>query len=78
MKALLEKNNLHLPTDASFQAVTKLNSKYHPRFDQEGILVTTKNYDNFEVILSFDDKGNLLSSTLDKIYQRYAFYQTTN
>lgn len=78
LKALLEKNNLHLPNDGSFQAVTKLNSRYHPRFDQEGILVTTKNYDNFEVILSFDDKGNLLSSTLDKIYQRYAFYQTTN
>ena len=41
-------------------------------------MVTTKNYHNFEILLIYDDDGNILSSVLHRVYYRYAYYLTTN
>ena len=46
MKALLEKNGLHLPNDASFQAIVRTRQIYNPLFDIENVVVTCKGYDN--------------------------------
>lgn len=79
LNALLEKNNLHMPYGSSFQAVTRVGFKYNPHFGIESILVTTKHYDNFEVLLIFDeDTGVLKSQALHRVYKRYAYYETTN
>ena len=78
MKALLEKNNMHMPSDGSFQAVTLSSYKYSPHFDVEAVIVTTKGYHNFEVLLAYDDDGNVQSSVLHRVYYRYAYYNTFN
>ena len=78
VKALLEKNNLHMPYDASFQAVTRVAYKYSPHFEQETVLVTTKNYDNFEILLTYGEDGNILAANLHRVYYRYAYYTAVN
>ena len=47
MKKLLTDNNLHMPNDAKFLAVTFIKATYNPHFDTENILVTTHGYHNF-------------------------------
>jgi hypothetical protein len=78
VRTLLEKFELHFPTDASFQAVNLIAYKYSPHFYMESVIITTKNYHNIEVMLVFDDNGNVLSSIIHRIYYRYGFYNTVN
>jgi hypothetical protein len=75
---LLEKNSLHLPTDAAIHAVALVGHQYHPNFNLERVVVTVHNYHNLEVTLVFDDNGKLLSSILHRIYYRYSFFETYN
>ena len=77
MKELLHKNNLNLPTGASFQAVNLLSYKYHPHFDTESVLVTTKGYHNLELLISRDD-SHIVATNLHRLYLRYSLYETTN
>lgn len=78
MITLLEQNNLHMPYDAIFQAISLVTYKYNPHFFMESVIVTTKKYHNFEVTLVFDDDGKLLSKILHRVYKGYGFYVTTN
>lgn len=79
MKTLFEKHgDLHMPTDASFQAISLVSYKYNPHFFTETVIVTTKGYHNFEVLLVFDDNGNILNSIIHRVYLRYGFYDNIN
>ena len=74
MITLLEQNNLHMPIDGLFMAITLSNYKYNPHFYMESVIVTTKHYHSFEVTLVFDDNGKLLSKILHRVFQKYGFY----
>lgn len=78
LKALLEKNNFHMPDDAIFLAVTYVKSVPTPQFDSENILVTTRGYHNFEITVAYDDKGYVISALLHRVYHRYTFYDAVN
>lgn len=74
----MQKQGFYMPAGASFQAVTLVSYKYNPHFYMETVLVTTKGFHNFEILLVFDDDGNCLSSIIDKVLYRYGFYDTLN
>lgn len=78
VKKLLEDNNLHMPNDASFLAITYVKSIYNPHFDTENVIITTYGYDNFEITLYYDDDGHVGAPILHRIYQRYSFYNAVN
>lgn len=78
LNALLQKNNLHMPDDAIFLAVTYVKSVPTPQFDSENILVTTRGYHNFEITVAYDDKGYVISALLHRVYHRYTFYNAVN
>jgi hypothetical protein len=78
VKKLLEDNNLHMPIDAAFLAITYVKATYNPHFDIENVLITTKGYNNFEVIVIYDDSGHVQGTVLHRVYQRYSFYNAVN
>ncbi len=79
VKKLLEDNNLHMPIDACFLAVSFVKAQYNPHFDIENVVVTTKGYDSFEITIVYDDDTNRIVSTiLHRVYQRYSFYNAVN
>lgn len=41
-------------------------------------MVTAKNYHNIEILLVYDDNGNVLSSIVHRIYYRYGYYNSVN
>jgi hypothetical protein len=75
LKLLLEKNNLHMPSDALFLSVSLVASKYNPHFFMESVVITTNKYHSFEVLLIYDDNGNIISSELHRVYYRYGFFK---
>lgn len=78
LNKLLKDNNLHMPKDAFFEAVTLTNAQYNsPHFEIENIVVTTSGFHNFEITLVYDE-ARLISSILHRVYYRYAFYESTN
>jgi hypothetical protein len=77
LNVLLKDNNLHMPKDSIFAAVTLTNTIYNPHFEVENIVVTTAGFHNFEITLIYDG-ARLLSSALHRIYYRYAFYECNN
>ncbi len=78
VKKLLEDNNLHMPIDASFQAITFVKPISHPLFDAENIVITTKGYNNFEITVFYDKEGRVQGQILHRVYQRYSFYNAIN
>jgi hypothetical protein len=75
---LLKQNNLHMPNDAYFLAVTHTGFRYNPHFEMETVLVTTNNFHSFEFTLIYDDDGHLVNQVLHRVYYRYGFYTTKN
>lgn len=78
VKKLLEDNNLHLPIDATFQAITFVKPLSHPLYDAENIVITTRGYNNFEITVFFDKDGRVQGTILHRVYQRYSFYNAVN
>lgn len=77
LNVLLKDNNLHMPKDAIFLAVTLTSTQENPHFEVENIVITTNGFHNFEVTLIYDE-ARLLSSILHRVYYRYAFYEAQN
>ena len=42
------------------------------------LIVTTRNFHIFEVMITFDKTGQLLYGNITHVYYRYGFYETTN
>lgn len=78
VKKLLEENNLHMPNDAAFLAISYVKATYNPHFDVENVVVTTKGYHNFEITIVYDDSGHVQGTVLHRVYQRYSFYNAAN
>jgi hypothetical protein len=74
----LVRQDLHLPSDASFQAVSLLGYKFNPHFETESVLVVTKGYHNIEFLIVYDDDSFVVSCLVHRVYLRYAFYNTVN
>jgi hypothetical protein len=58
--------------------VSLVSYKYNPHFYLESVIVTTKGYHNLEVVLVFDDNGNVISQILHRVYYRYGYYMAAN
>jgi hypothetical protein len=78
MNELLQKNNLHMPSDATFQAITFTGIDFNPQIEMERIIITTKGYHNFEVTIAYDESDQILSTILHRVYYRYGFYNAYN
>jgi hypothetical protein len=78
VRQLLQDVKIHIPNDASFQAISYVKSNVIPHFDSENIVITMKGFDNFEIMLIYDEDGRLQTQVLHRIYKRYAFYNTFN
>lgn len=46
------------------------------KYWQIEVVVTTRNFHNFEFHLQIDQTGNVQYCLLNKIYYRYGFYET--
>jgi hypothetical protein len=67
-----------MPNDANFLAVKFVKAVYNPHFDTENLIVTTRNYHNFEFTIVYDDAGKFISCILHRVYYRYGFYMALN
>ena len=74
LKELLLSNNLFLPNGAFFSSITMI--KHNSEFKTENLLVTTKKYHNLELILTYDQWGNVIGTNLHRLYLRYSLYET--
>ena len=54
MNELLKKNKLHMPTDATFGAITFTGIESNEHTEMEYIVISTKKYHTFEVAIVYD------------------------
>lgn len=69
-----------MPNDAHFAAVTVLN-EYHSGLDDYWLLdvaVSIRGFHTLELNILVDKSGTVLNAEITKIYERYAYYQSTN
>lgn len=78
MNDLLKKNTMHMPSDATFQAITFAGLDVDEHFEKERIIITTKGYHNFEVLIVYDESDHIFSTILHRVYYRYSFYNAYN
>lgn len=78
LKSVIQKSQLHMPSDASFFAVTTIAGKFHPKLVTINAIVTINKYHNIEVELGFDDTNHIASQNLVRIYHRYGYYDIAN
>lgn len=78
MNELLKNNTMHMPSDATFQAITFAGLDVDEHFEKERIIITTKGYHNFEVLIVYDESDHIFSTILHRVYYRYGFYNAYN
>ena len=44
----------------------------------ERVIITTKGYHNFEVVLTYDQSDKIQATHLHRVYYRYGFYSAFN
>ena len=54
LKKVVQKQQLYIPDDASFFAVTVIAGQYHPKYDTENVIVSVNKYHTLEVQLAYD------------------------
>ena len=69
-----------MPYDARFEAITVLYTQYDDehKYENQTILVTTGRFHTFQIGLSTDNNGNVISLVLERVYLRYAGFHVQN
>ncbi len=69
-----------LPYDATFQAVTLIESVRNSAVQMvtDRLLITTGRYHTIQLALTYDSKSNLVSKVVERFYLRYSFYDVSN
>ena len=67
-----------MPSDATYQGITFTGIQFASDIEMERVIVTTKGYHNFEVILTYDKSDKIQAAHIHRVYYRYGFYHTVN
>lgn len=80
IKELLGNISYPLPNDAHFAAVSVLNEVYNgpSEYWLLDVVVSIRGFHSVELNILVDKSGTVLESRITKLYQRYAYYQSTN
>ena len=80
VKELLGNISYPLPNDAHFASVAILNEVYNgvSEYWLLDVVVSIRGFHSVELNILVDKAGSVLESRITKVYQRYAYYQSTN